>query len=84
MAGLTLAQAEARLTEYLAAEALVLQGQSAEIDTGLGRRKFTRADLAAIQEGIDTWQKRCEQLEAKEASASGGTGGLRAVGVISR
>ena len=82
MAGLTLEIAEARLTAYLTAEALVLQGQAATINTGSGSQQFTRADLAAIQAGIDTWQKRCEQLE-RAASSSGG-GGLRAVGVISR
>jgi hypothetical protein len=82
VAGLTLTIAEARLTAYLEAETLVLQGQAAEMDTGSGRQKLTRADLAAIQAGIDIWQKRCDQLERSESASS--AGGLRAIGVISR
>ena len=51
MAGITLAQAEARLTEYMAAETAVLDGQKYEMS---GRSK-TRADLKEIREGITHW-----------------------------
>ena len=54
MAGITLAQAEAKLAEYLAAETAVLAGQDVTID---GTR-FTRADLAAVQKGVDVWNSR--------------------------
>lgn len=58
MAGITLAQAEARLAAYLAAEEAVLANQSYTI----GDRTFTRADLAKIQDGIITWDSRVKSL----------------------
>jgi hypothetical protein len=48
MAGITLAQAQAQLDAYLAAEVAVLGSQSYEI----AGRKLTRAHLNFIQEGI--------------------------------
>lgn len=63
MAGITLAQAQARLDQYLAAEEAVLLGQQYEI----GGRMLRRADLAAIQAGVDLWNKRVENLSAKSA-----------------
>ncbi|GAB5390183.1 MAG: hypothetical protein Alpg2KO_31510 [Alphaproteobacteria bacterium] len=68
MAGLTLEQAEARLTLYLTAEDKVLTNQSYEIDG----RKLTRADLGSIQKGIELWQGRVDKLSAR--SGSGGRG----------
>lgn len=59
MAGLTLAQAEAQLALYLAAEAKILSGQSYRI----GDRELRRADLAEVQAGIETWDARCRQLD---------------------
>jgi hypothetical protein len=63
MAGITLAQAQARLDQYLAAEEAVLLGQQYEI----GGRMLRRADLQAIQEGIRIWDDRVEKLSAKAA-----------------
>jgi hypothetical protein len=60
MAGLTLAQAEAQLAAYLAAETAVLAGQSYTI----AGRSLTRADLEAIQAGITAWNNRCITLGA--------------------
>lgn len=54
MAGITQAQAQAQLDQYLAAETAVLTGQSYEI----AGRKLTRADLDAIQRGITSWNSR--------------------------
>jgi hypothetical protein len=65
MAGITLAQAETRLNQYLEAEQKVLANQSYEI---LGRR-MTKANLAEIQEGIRIWDERCKTLAQ---SSSGG------------
>lgn len=65
MAGITLAQAEAKLAEYLAAETAVLAGQSVRHESG---RSLTLADLGAIREGIRTWDERVKQLTQ---SASG-------------
>ena len=61
MAGLTLEIAEAKLTEYLAAETKVLAGQDVTID---GTR-FTRADLAAVQKGVDIWNNRVQSLSRR-------------------
>lgn len=58
MAGITLAQAEARLAEYLTAEERVLAGQSYSI----GQRSLTRADLGEIQNGISIWDARVQRL----------------------
>lgn len=71
MAGITLAQAEAQLTLYLAAEAAVLTKQSYEING----RKLTLANLAEIQQGITTWNGRAAALGA----TSEGRGRLRTI-----
>ena len=60
MAGITLAQAEAKLTEYLEAESKVLQGQSYE----LHGRRLNRANLEEIQAGIKIWDQRTKELAA--------------------
>lgn len=65
MAGITLAQAQAQLDAYLAAETAVLSGQSYEI----AGRKLTRANLGDIQTGITLWNQRVQALAAR---ASGG------------
>lgn len=64
MVGITLAQAEARLTDYLAAEEAVLAGQSYTIQN----KSVTRADLQWIQEGIKIWDQRVKNL----STTSGG------------
>ena len=71
MAGITLAQAEAQLALYLAAEAAVLTGQSYTI----AGRTLTRADLGAIQKGIDLWNSRAVTL----GSAAGGFSRARTI-----
>jgi orotidine-5'-phosphate decarboxylase len=73
MPGITLAQAEAQLQAYMAAELAVLGGQAYEI----AGRRLTRADLTAIQQGISTWQQRVNELAIK----SRGRGRARTVAV---
>lgn len=59
MAGITLAQAEARLAEYMAAETAVLErGQAYRI----ADRELTRADLKEIRDGITYWQNQVDRL----------------------
>lgn len=58
MAGITLAQAEAQLALYLAAEQAVLTGQSYEI----AGRRLTRANLADIHAGIKLWSDRASAV----------------------
>jgi hypothetical protein len=71
MAGITLAQAEARLTAYLAAEEAVLTGQMYR----MGERQLTRANLAEIQTGIKLWDERTKAL----SSAASGRGRSRTI-----
>jgi hypothetical protein len=62
--GITLAQAEAQLAAYLAAETAVLSGQEYE----LAGRRLKRANLSEIQTGITIWNER---VQALTRSASG-------------
>jgi hypothetical protein len=64
MAGITLAQAEAKLQQYLDAEEKVLLGQEYTI----GNRTLRRADLAEIREGVTYWNGKVNEL------SSGGAG----------
>jgi len=58
MAGITLEQAEAQLSAYLAASLKVAQGQEYEI----GGRKLKRADLNYINEQIKYWDAQVKRL----------------------
>lgn len=69
--GLTLAQAQAKLEEYLAAETAVLASQRYVING----RELWRADLKEIQTGIKTWDARCKELGMRQS----GRGRMRVV-----
>lgn len=71
MAGITLAQAEAQLNSYIAAETAVLANQSYEI----AGRKFTRANLDSIRDGIQYWNNKVITL----SNAVSGRGRARTV-----
>lgn len=58
MPGITLAQAEAKLTLWMDAEDKVAAGQSYSIQG----RSLTRADLSEIGERIDKWDARVKRL----------------------
>lgn len=58
MAGITLEMAEAKLTQYLEAEAKILSGQKVVMDGD----ELTLADLAAVQQGVKIWDARCRNL----------------------
>ena len=58
MSGITLAQAQTQLDAYLAAETAVLSGQAYTI----AGRSMTRANLAAIHDGIKIWNDRVQAL----------------------
>lgn len=62
MPAITLAQAEAQLAAYLAAETKALAGQSYEI----AGRKLTRADLVEIRAGIEVWNNRVVNLTQRQ------------------
>lgn len=58
MAGITLTQAEAKLTTWLAAEDRVAQGQ----EYSIGSRRLRRADLAEIREQVKFWDGKVKEL----------------------
>lgn len=66
MAGITLAQAQAQLDLWLAADTAVAGGQSYSI----GGRSLTRANAREITEKIQFWERRVIRL-------SNGNGGIR-------
>ncbi len=74
MAGITLAQAEEQITSWLAASTAVAGGQAYTI----GGRSLTRADARSIQQQIDFWDKKCQELSgesnvARKIKVYGGT-----------
>jgi hypothetical protein len=65
MAGITLVQAEAQLTAWIAASTAVASGQSYSI----AGRSITRADAKEIRESITYWDTQVKRL-----SRGGGIG----------
>lgn len=61
MSGITLAQAQAQLEAYLAAETAALAKKSYTI----AGRTLTFQDLPAIQSGIELWNRRVGELSAR-------------------
>lgn len=58
MAGLTAAQCEAKLSQYLTAAEKVAAKQSYAIDG----RSLTYANLTEINQAIEFWDKQCKRL----------------------
>ena len=70
MAGLTLAQAQAKLDTWMKADDAVAAGQAHTI----GNRAYTAADAGVIRQNVDWWDKKCRELAAvEEAGFSGPT-----------
>lgn len=69
MAGITLAQAEAKLTLWMAADDAVAKGQSYTI----GGRALSRADAAEIRANIDYWEAKVQRLSRGGMKIFGGT-----------
>ena len=63
MAGITLEQAESRLTAYMAAETAVLGGQ----EYSIAGRRLRRADLVEIRAGIREWDAKVKELSNSAA-----------------
>ena len=70
MAGITLSQAEAKLTTWLAAEDQVAAGQAYSI----AGRSLSRADLKSIRETIDYWNKKVISLSRGANGRISGSG----------
>lgn len=58
MAGITLAQAEAQLALWLAADAAVALNQSYRIN----ERQFTKADALEVRKNVQFWEARVQRL----------------------
>ena len=65
MAGITKAQAEAKLQTWLDAEDALARNQSYEMPDG---RKLTRADLRTVGERIDFWDAKVKELDSSSSS----------------
>lgn len=69
MAGITLAQAEAQLAIWLAADAAVASGQSYTISG----RSLSRANAREIRENIDYWDQKAKAMGSTGIKIYGGT-----------
>ena len=58
MAGITLAQAEAKLATWLDAEEKLTLGQAVSLEG----RSLTRADLAQVGQRVAYWDRYCKRL----------------------
>ena len=59
MAGITQEQADAQLTQWLAALDAIANNQSYTING----RSLTRANLKDVQDQVDYWDKKCKSLD---------------------
>lgn len=66
MAGYTLAQAQAQLDAWLAADMAVSKKQSYRI----GERQLTHADAGVITEKIDYWSGKVKELSLRATGRS--------------
>lgn len=62
MPGITLAQAEAKLTLWLAAEEALATSQSYQISVDGSSRQLTRADLAEVGKRVQFWDAKVKAL----------------------
>lgn len=60
MAGITLAQAQTKLDEWIAADSAVANGQEYTTSTG---RSLRRSDAATIRENIQFWDAKVRELD---------------------
>jgi hypothetical protein len=73
MAGITVEQAEAKLTLWMAALDKIAAGQSYSITTGTGSRSLTRANLKEVQEQVEYWDRQVKRLTRGGISVRGAT-----------
>lgn len=64
---MTLAQAQAKLSEWMAADTAVASNQAFVI----GGRSFTRADARTIRENIEYWDNKVVSLSRRGLSIRG-------------
>lgn len=71
MAGVTLAQAESHLSDWLSADSAVSNNQSYSI----AGRTLTRADAETIRQNIEYWDRKVKELSRKGIRVRGITPG---------
>lgn len=69
VAGITLAQAETKLSEALDAVSAVMTNQSYSVRG----RTYTRADLGTLQKAVEFWDKQVRRLSGSGMRITGGT-----------
>jgi len=69
MVGITLSQAQAKLTLWMAADDAVSTGQ----DYSIAGRKLARADSAEIRNNIEFWERKVKRLTRGGILIRGGT-----------
>jgi len=69
MAGITLAQAQAKLTGWMSADDALQSSQ----EYSMGSRKLTRADSKEIRENIIFWNEQVNALSRSGRRIIGGT-----------
>lgn len=62
MAGITLAQAEAKLSTWMDAMDKIAEGQEYTITTGTTSRTLQRADLRWVQQQVSWWDQQVKKL----------------------
>lgn len=70
MAGISLAQAEAKLALWLAAEETLATSQSYTITTDGSSRTLTRADLVEVGKRVTYWNNMVANLSSRSAGRS--------------
>jgi hypothetical protein len=68
MAGITLTEAQAQLTAWMAASTAVASGQAYSMSSGAGSRSLTRADAKEIRENIRFWNDMVKSLSTGSTS----------------
>ncbi len=70
MAGITLAQAEAKLALWMQAEEALAVSQSYSIEVDGSRRELVRADLKEIAQRIEYWNSKVVQFSRRASGRS--------------
>jgi len=65
VAGISLTQAQEQLENYRLAIAAVTTGNQSYTIAGLdGSRTFTKADLKLLEDGLDKWERKVQELSS--------------------
>lgn len=73
MAGITLAQAEAKLSAWLDAEDRIQEAQSYTVSVRTSSRTVQRATLSQIREQVEYWDRQVKRLSRGGIRVRGAT-----------